>query len=53
MQETQLPSLGRDDPREGNENPVLLPREFHGQRSLAGYSLWDQKESDMTVWLVS
>ena len=28
--------------------PVLLPREFHGQRSLAGYSPWGHKESDIT-----
>ena len=28
--------------------PVCLPREFHGQRSLAGYSPWDHKESDTT-----
>ena len=28
--------------------PVFLPGEFHGQRSLAGYSPWDHKESDMT-----
>ena len=28
--------------------PVFLPGESHGQRSLAGYSLWGQKESDMT-----
>ena len=27
--------------------PVFLPREFHGQRSLAGYSPWGHKESDM------
>ena len=26
--------------------PVLLPVESHGQRSLAGYSSWDRKESD-------
>ena len=25
-----------------------LGREFHGQRSLAGYGLWDCKESDTT-----
>ena len=31
--------------------PVLLPGEFHGQRNLEGYSPWDYKESDMTVWL--
>ena len=24
------------------------PREFHGQRSLVGYSPWRHKESDMT-----
>ena len=28
--------------------PVFLPREFHGQRSLAGYSPWGRKESDTT-----
>ena len=28
--------------------PVFVPGEFHGQRSLAGYSLWGHKESDMT-----
>ena len=27
---------------------VFLPRRFHGQRSLAGYSPWSHKESDMT-----
>ena len=28
--------------------PVFLPGEFHGQRRLAGYSLWGCKESDTT-----
>ena len=28
--------------------PVFLPGKFHGQRSLAGYSPWGRKESDMT-----
>ena len=28
--------------------PVLLPGQSHGQRSLAGHSLWGHKESDMT-----
>ena len=28
--------------------PVFLPGESHGQRSLAGYSPWGFKESDMT-----
>ena len=27
---------------------VFLPGESHGQRSLAGYSPWGHKESDMT-----
>ena len=27
---------------------VYLPGEFHGQRSLAGYSPWGRKESDMS-----
>ena len=34
--------------REWQLTPVFLPREFRGQRSLAGYSLWGCKESDMT-----
>ena len=28
--------------------PVFLPGESHGQRGLAGYSLWHHKESNMT-----
>ena len=31
--------------------PVLLPGEFHGQRTWAGYSPWDCKELDTTVQL--
>ena len=31
--------------------PVLLPGESHEQRSLAGYSPWGHKQSDMTEWL--
>ena len=43
-----IPGSGRS-PGEGNGNtPVFLPRKFHGQRSLAGYSPWGHKESDMT-----
>ena len=42
------PGLGRSR-GEGNGYPlVFLPREFHGQRSLAGYSPWGCKESHMT-----
>ena len=29
--------------------PVFLPGEFHGQRSLVGYSPWSHKESDTTL----
>ena len=32
--------------------PVLLPGEFHGQRSLVGYSPWSQKELDRTEQLI-
>ena len=30
--------------REWQLIPVFLPGEFHGQRSLAGYSPWGRKE---------
>ena len=39
-----IPGLGRS-PEEG------WPGEFHGQRSLVGYSPWGRKESDTTEWL--
>ena len=49
MQETQVPSLGREIPwrRKQQPIPVFLPGESHGQRSLAGHSPWGRKESDM------
>ena len=31
-------------------NPVFSSREFHGQRSLVGYSPWGRKESGTTEW---
>ena len=34
--------------REWQSTPVFLPGEFHGQKSLAGYSPWGGKESDTT-----
>ena len=37
--------------REELLTPVFLPRESHGQRSLAGYSPWGHKMSDTTEWL--
>ena len=38
-------SLGR---RAWQPTPVFLPGASRGQRNLAGYSLWDCKESDTT-----
>ena len=42
--------LGQEDPwrREWQPTLVFLLGEFHGQRSLAGYSPWGHKESDTT-----
>ena len=37
--------------REWQHTPVPLPGEFHGQRSLVGYSPWDGKESGKTEQL--
>ena len=37
--------------RKWQPTPVFLPRKSHGQRSLAGYSPCDCKESDMTEQL--
>ena len=54
MQETRVQSLEK----KWQPTPVFLPREFHGQRSLVGYSLWCCKELDITkqltciVWLL-
>ena len=39
--------------REWLPTPVFLPGEFHGQRSLAGYSQWGHKESDTTEQLTT
>ena len=43
-----IPRSGRS-PGEGNgkPTPVFLPGEFHGQRTLVGYSPRGHKESDM------
>ena len=40
--------MDREDPLEKGmvPIPVFFPEEFHGQRSLAGYSPWGRKESD-------
>ena len=40
IQEMGVQSLGQEDPLQEDmaATPVFLPREFRGQRSLAGYS---------------
>ena len=50
MQETQVRSLGWEDPLEKRmaTPSVFVPGDFHALRSLAGYSLWGRKGSDMT-----
>ena len=53
MQETWFdPWVGKIPWRRNwQPTPVFLPGEFHGQRSLAGYSSWDGNELDMTKQL--
>ena len=51
MWETWVRSLGQEDPlekRKWQSTPVLLPRKFHGWRSLVDYSPWGCKELDTT-----
>ena len=50
MWETWVQSLGWEDPLEKGTatTPVFWPGEFHGWRSLVGYSPWGHKESDKT-----
>ena len=44
-----IPGSGRPPGgRAWRPTPVFLPRESHGQRSLAGYGSYDCKESGMT-----
>ena len=54
VQENRVQSLGQEDCLEkgmATYTSGFLPREFHGQRSLTGYSPRGPKESDMTEWL--
>ena len=53
MQETQVQSLGQEDPLENKRatHPVFLPGESHGQRNLVGHSPCGYKELDTTEWL--
>ena len=45
MQETQVQSLGREDPfeKEMATTLVFLPEKSHGQKSLVGYSPWGHR----------
>ena len=47
MLEMQVQTLGREDPLKAGM-VVVLPGESNGQRSLAGYSPYGHKESDMS-----
>ena len=53
MWEIWVLSLGQGKPliRKWLPTLVLLPREFHQQRALVGYSSWGHKDSDTTEWL--
>ena len=46
IQETCVQSLG------WQPNPVFLPGESHGERSLVGYSPWDHKELDLIFYSI-
>ena len=50
MWEIWVRSLGQENPleKEMATIPEFLSGEFHGRRSLAGYSQWNHKELDTT-----
>ena len=54
MQETQVRFLGWKDPLAKGKatHSSILAQRIHGQRGLAGYSLWGHQESDMTERLI-
>ena len=53
MRETRVQSLSQEVPwrREWLPTAVFLPREFHGQRSLAGCSPWIQASRLLCPWV--
>ena len=55
MQETWVQSLSQQDPleKEMPPTPVFLPGEFHGQKSLVGYSPWGRKEIEWATNIFS
>ena len=50
MQDTQVRSLGREDPQKKGTatHSSILAEELHVQRSLMGYSPWIRKELNKT-----
>ena len=54
VQETWVQSLGWEDPwrKAWQPTPVFLPEESHGLRSLAEYSPWGNKKSDIIKRLI-
>ena len=50
MQETQVQSLGREDPLKKGiaTHSSILAWESHGQRSLSGYHPWGAKSKETT-----
>ena len=54
-QETWVQFLGQEDPLEKGVtiHSSILPGEFQGERSLAGYSPWSHKEWDTTERLTT
>ena len=51
VRDTQVQSLGRNDPLGDLLTLLFLPGEFHEQRNLVGYSPWGCKELDSTEQL--
>ena len=54
MWETQVRSLGWEEPLEkamSIHSSIILPGEFHGQRSLAGHNPWSSEELSTTEQL--
>ena len=54
QEDSWVQSIGQEDSleKERQSSPVFFPGEFHGQRSLVGYSPWSRKKSDMTKQLM-
>ena len=46
-----IPGSGRSPGEVNAAHFMFLPGEFHGQRSLVGYSSWGRKDSDTTEQL--